>query len=73
MSIVDYEENPEIKEFIDKFEDEEMKNIETKGQLFPMYFNAWEYDSNEDPLITLIYSISIKILILQQWKRKRKV
>lgn len=57
MSIVDYEENPEIKEFIDKFEDEEMKNIETKGQLFPMYFNAWEYDSNEDPLITLIYSI----------------
>jgi len=57
LSIVDYEINPKIKEFINKFQDEEMKNIEARGQLFPIYFNAWEYDSNEDPLITLIYSI----------------
>lgn len=57
LSIVDYEVNPEIKEFINRFKTEEMKDVETEGELFPIYFNAWEYDSNEDPLITLIYSI----------------
>lgn len=34
-----------------------MKDVNTKDKLFPIYFNAWEHDSNEDPLLTLIYSI----------------
>lgn len=46
----------EIKNFIDNTE-KELNNIELKNQLYPIYFNAWEYDSNEDPLLTLIYSI----------------
>ena len=46
----------EIKNFIDNTE-KELNNIEFKNQLYPIYFNAWEYDSNEDPLLTLIYSI----------------
>lgn len=57
LSMIDYKVSPEIKEFINKFKVDEMKEIQTEGEFFPIYFNAWEYDSNEDPLLTLIYSI----------------
>lgn len=47
----------EIQPFISDFKNTHCNNIKTKNQLMPIYFNAWEYDSNNDPLIALIYSI----------------
>lgn len=47
----------EIQPFISDFKNIHCNNIKTKNQLMPIYFNAWEYDSNNDPLIALIYSI----------------
>lgn len=57
ISVMNYETNIEIKDFIDRLKNEELKEVDTAGEIFPIYFNAWEYDSNEDPLLTLIYSI----------------
>ena len=56
LSFEDYIIDESIKNFIDNTE-KELNTIELKNQLYPIYFNAWEYDSNEDPLLTLIYSI----------------
>lgn len=47
----------EIQPFISDFKNIHSNNIKTQNQLMPIYFNAWEYDSNNDPLIALIYSI----------------
>ena len=46
-------------QYLDKFFDLQfsLRDINIEGQLYPIYYNAWEYDSNEDPLLTLIYSI----------------
>lgn len=56
LSIENYRIDENILEFVKKIENE-LENIDTKNQIYPIYFNAWEYDSNEDPLLTLIYSI----------------
>lgn len=56
LSIENYEIDENILEFVKEIENE-LENIDTKNQIYPIYFNAWEYDSNEDPLLTLIYSI----------------
>ena len=37
--------------------DNEFNDIKCEKELFPIYFNAWEYDSNRDPLIAFIYSL----------------
>lgn len=57
LNVSDTEVNEKITDFINKFKNEELKDINVEKQLYPIYFNAWEYDSNEDPLLTLIYSI----------------
>lgn len=57
LNVSNTEVNEEIKDFVNKFKNEELKDINVEKQLYPLYFNAWEYDSNEDPLLTLIYSI----------------
>lgn len=56
LSIENYDIDENIAEFIKKVE-KELENVDIKNQIYPIYFNAWEYDSNEDPLLTLIYSI----------------
>ena len=56
LSVENYEVDKDILVFIKELE-KEFENIEIKNQIYPIYFNAWEYDSNEDPLLTLIYSI----------------
>lgn len=56
LSVDKYEIDKDILDFIKSLE-EEFKDIDIKNQIYPIYFNAWEYDSNEDPLLTLIYSI----------------
>lgn len=56
LSVENYEVDKDILVFIKELE-KEFENIEVKNQIYPIYFNAWEYDSNEDPLLTLIYSI----------------
>lgn len=56
LSFEEYEIDPQISEFIKSIEIE-LIDIDIRNQIFPIYFNAWEYDSNEDPLLTLIYSI----------------
>lgn len=53
----DAEIDPKIKKFISEFKYTQLHDIDIEGQLYPIYYNAWEYDSNEDPLLTLIYSI----------------
>lgn len=50
-------ENEEIANFINDFKNNELRNIDFHGKVETIYFNAWEYDSNQDPLISLIYSI----------------
>ncbi len=35
----------------------EFAQIQVQNEIFPIYFNAWEYDSNRDPLIAFIYSL----------------
>lgn len=45
-----------LKEFKNKL-DSEFNEIKCEKELFPIYFNAWEYDSNRDPLIAFIYSL----------------
>ncbi len=45
-----------LKEFKVKL-DTEFNNVKCEKELFPIYFNAWEYDSNRDPLIAFIYSL----------------
>ena len=47
----------EITDFIDDFKNKELKDINMQGKMETIYFNAWEYDSSQDPLIALIYSI----------------
>lgn len=47
----------EIADFIDDFKNKELKDINIQGKMETIYFNAWEYDSSQDPLIALIYSI----------------
>ena len=37
--------------------DTEFVEIQAQNEIFPVYFNAWEYDSNRDPLIAFIYSL----------------
>lgn len=56
LSVDNYEINEDISLFIKQVE-KELENVDIKNQIYPIYFNAWEYDSNEDPLLTLIYSI----------------
>lgn len=56
LSIENYAIDERLSDFIKNFE-EDLKEIDTKNQIFPIYYNAWEYDSNEDPLLTLIYSL----------------
>lgn len=56
LSLEDYIIDERLSNFIKKIE-EELKEINIKNQIFPIYYNAWEYDSNEDPLLTLIYSL----------------
>lgn len=47
----------EIADFVDDFKNKELKDINIQGKMETIYFNAWEYDSSQDPLIALIYSI----------------
>ena len=56
LSFEDYIIDERLSDFIKNCE-EDLKEIDTKNQIFPIYYNAWEYDSNEDPLLTLIYSL----------------
>lgn len=49
-------EDEKLKDFKNKV-DTEFKEIKCEKELFPIYFNAWEYDSNRDPLIAFIYSL----------------
>lgn len=56
LNLENYEINEQISEFIKSIETE-LIDIDIKNQIYPIYFNAWEYDSNEDPLLTIIYSI----------------
>lgn len=46
----------DFKEF-KKSLDNEFNNIKHEKEIFPIYFNAWDYDSNRDPLIAFIYSL----------------
>lgn len=56
LNFENYNIDPSILNFINTLK-EELDKIDTQNQIMPIYFNAWEYDSNEDPLLTLIYSI----------------
>ncbi len=56
LSFENYIIDERLNDFIKNFE-KDLKEIDTKNQIFPIYYNAWEYDSNEDPLLTLIYSL----------------
>ena len=56
LSFDNYEIDEEISTIVKELE-EELKEIDVENQIFPIYYNAWEYDSNEDPLLTLIYSM----------------
>lgn len=51
------EVDPNLEKFINEFKFTQLSDINTASELYPIYYNAWEYDSNEDPLLTLIYSI----------------
>ena len=57
LNCSDSDIDTELKDFIDEFKFTLLNDINTESELYPIYFNAWEYDSNEDPLLTLIYSI----------------
>ncbi len=35
----------------------EFAEMQVQNELFPVYFNAWEYNSNRNPLIAFIYSL----------------
>lgn len=56
LCIEDYNVHPDIQQFIECLK-KEFEDIDTLNQVYPIYFNSWEYDSNEDPLLTIIYSI----------------
>ena len=56
LSFENYRIDERLSDFIKNFE-QDLKETNTKNQIFPIYYNAWEYDSNEDPLLTLIYSL----------------
>ena len=56
LSFENYTIDERLSDFIKNFE-QDLKETDTKNQIFPIYYNAWEYDSNEDPLLTLIYSL----------------
>ena len=45
-----------LKEYKTKL-DTEFAEMQVQNEIFPVYFNAWEYDSNRDPLIAFIYSL----------------
>ena len=45
LSVENYEVDKDILVFIKELE-KEFENIEIKNQIYPIYFNAWEYDSN---------------------------
>lgn len=57
LNCVESDIDPKIKKFIDEFRVTQLHDINIESELYPIYYNAWEYDSNEDPLLTLIYSI----------------
>lgn len=57
LNCVESDIGPKIKKFIDEFKFTQLHDINIESELYPIYYNAWEYDSNEDPLLTLIYSI----------------
>jgi len=57
LNCIDSNINPDLKKFIDHFKITQLYNINIQNELYPIYYNAWEYDSNEDPLLTLIYNI----------------
>ena len=57
LNCVESDIDPKIKKFIDEFKFTQLHDINIESELYPIYYNAWEYDSNEDPLLTLIYSI----------------
>lgn len=41
-----------------KFNEEIQKNfIDMQNRIIPIYYNAWEWDSEDDPLITIMYDI----------------
>ena len=56
LCIEDYTVHPDIQQFVDNLK-KDFEDIDTLNQVYPIYFNSWEYDSNEDPLLTIIYSI----------------
>ena len=57
LNCADSDVDPKLKKIIDEFKFAQLHDINIESELYPIYFNAWEYDSNEDPLLTLIYSI----------------
>lgn len=56
INIEDYYIDDNVLDLVQQIE-KELEDVDIRNQLYPIYFNAWEYDSNEDPLLTLIYSI----------------
>lgn len=52
----EYTSNSNINQYTEKLKNK-FSEIETKNVLFPIYYNAWEEDSNTDPLITVLYAI----------------
>lgn len=56
LCIEDYNVHPDIQQFVDNLK-KDFEDMDTLNQVYPIYFNSWEYDSNEDPLLTIIYSI----------------
>lgn len=50
----------EVEETLQKIKSEldtHFEGYDPVSQIYPIYFNAWEYDSNRDPLLTFIYNL----------------
>ena len=63
MEVIEYlncetgDVDPGFEKFVSNLKNSQLNDINIEGELYPIYYNAWEYDSNEDPLLTIIYSI----------------
>ena len=57
INSINSKDDSKIKNFIDWIKCTYLNDMDYAGQLMPIYYNAWEYDANEDPILTIMYSI----------------